>query len=45
MGLKIDNNEIKLLLNKTDIDHSLRPQHLTLSQWENLYKNYKKNLC
>tara|TARA_B100001079_G_C16393247_1_gene507914 strand:+ start:769 stop:1530 length:762 start_codon:yes stop_codon:yes gene_type:complete len=42
MGLKIDNNEIKLLMNKTDIDHSLRPQHLTLSQWGNLYKNYKK---
>ena len=42
MGLKIDNNEIKLLLNKTDIDHSLRPQHLSLSQWETLYKNYKK---
>ncbi len=42
MGLKIHNNEIKLLLNNTDIDHSLRPQHLSLSQWENLYKNYKK---
>jgi 16S rRNA (adenine1518-N6/adenine1519-N6)-dimethyltransferase len=42
MGLKRDNNEIKLLLNKTDIDHSLRPQHLTLSQWENLYINYKR---
>ena len=42
MGLNITNDQINLILDSNKIDQNLRPQHLSLNQWKNLYKSYKK---
>ncbi|MEC7837937.1 MAG: 16S rRNA (adenine(1518)-N(6)/adenine(1519)-N(6))-dimethyltransferase RsmA [Chloroflexota bacterium] len=42
MGLGIKSEEVKNILNDSNIDENLRPQHLSLDDWDNLYKNYKK---
>ena len=42
MGLGIESKEVKNILNYSNIDENLRPQHLSLDDWNNLYKNYKK---
>lgn len=42
MGLNISNDQTNLILDSNKIDQNLRPQHLSLNQWENLYKSYKK---
>ena len=42
MGLNITNDQTNLILDSNKIDQNLRPQHLSLNQWKNLYKSYKK---
>ena len=41
-GLQIDIDLIKTIIKNTKLDENLRPQHLSLLDWENLYKNYLK---
>ena len=40
-GLKIDIDLIKEIIKNSKLDENLRPQHLTLLDWENLYRNYR----
>jgi len=43
MGLSIKSEEVRTLLNDSNIDEHLRPQHLNLDDWNNLYTNYMKS--
>ncbi len=42
MGLKLSLLNVKKLLEESKVKDDLRPQHLELENWENIYKNYKK---
>jgi len=41
MGLSLSSEDVKDLLSFSSIDENLRPQHLSLEDWKNLYKNFK----
>jgi len=41
MGLKLNSNEVKTLLNLSNVEENLRPQHLNLDEWKLLFKNHK----
>lgn len=41
MGLNLSSEDVKALLSFSSIDENLRPQHLSLEDWKNLYKNFK----
>ena len=42
IGLNLKNHYTNLILESNKIDQNMRPQHLSLDQWENLYKSYKE---
>jgi 16S rRNA (adenine1518-N6/adenine1519-N6)-dimethyltransferase len=41
MGLSLSSEEVKALLSFSNIDENLRPQHLSLGDWKNLYEKFK----
>lgn len=41
MGLKLNSNDVKTLLDLSNVEENLRPQHLNLAEWESLFKNHK----
>ncbi len=42
IGLNLKNHYTNLILESNKIDQNMRPQHLSLDQWANLYKSYKE---
>ena len=42
MGLNLNSKEVKTLLDLSNVEENLRPQHLDLDNWKSLFKNYQK---
>ena len=41
MGFDLSSDKVKLLLESSNIEENLRPQHLELDEWDKLFNNFK----